>query len=116
MQYFEAVKIGKRRANESQMRLFDVAGFAMLTLTVKKTDGQFIPVGESEYTTIIHTDDGFVVIIVDEDGYTKAQSKPLKEGECREFYKKLRDTGMEKFTKDRVNIWTQQYDVISELE
>ena len=116
MQYFEAVKIGKRRASESQMRLFDVAGFAMLTLTTKKIDGEFSPVGESEYTAIIHTDDGFVVIIVDEDGYTKAQSKPLEEIECREFYKKLRDAGMEKFAKDCVSIWTQQYDIISDLE
>ena len=39
MQYFQAVQEGKKRANEAQMKLFDVAGFAMLTLTTKKKDG-----------------------------------------------------------------------------
>ena len=42
MQYFQAVQEGKKRANEAQMKLFDVAGFAMLTLTTKKKDGKFI--------------------------------------------------------------------------
>jgi len=36
MQYFQAVQIGKKRANKAQMTLFDLAGFAMLTLTTKK--------------------------------------------------------------------------------
>ncbi len=36
MQYFQAVKIGKERASKAQMILFDLAGFAMLTLTTKK--------------------------------------------------------------------------------
>ena len=44
MQYFQAVQAGKKRANESQMKLFDIAGFAMLTLTTKKIDGKFFPV------------------------------------------------------------------------
>ena len=49
MQYFQAVQEGKKRANEAQMKLFDVAGFAMLTLTTKKKDGKFIPIGEETY-------------------------------------------------------------------
>ncbi len=36
MQYFQAVRIGKERASKAQMTLFDLAGFAMLTLTTKK--------------------------------------------------------------------------------
>ena len=44
MQYFEAVKEGKRRAQESQIKLLDIAGFSMLTLTTKKIDGIFAPV------------------------------------------------------------------------
>jgi len=28
MQYFQAVQEGKKRANEAQMKLFDVAGFS----------------------------------------------------------------------------------------
>ena len=29
MQYFQAVQQGKKRANEAQMKLFDIAGFAV---------------------------------------------------------------------------------------
>jgi len=36
MQYFQAVQIGKQRANKAQMALFEISGFAMLTLTTKK--------------------------------------------------------------------------------
>nr|WP_255458257.1 hypothetical protein [Nitrosarchaeum sp. AC2] len=36
MQYFQAVQQGKQRASKSQMKMFDVAGFGMLTLTTKK--------------------------------------------------------------------------------
>ena len=45
MQYFQAVQAGKKRANESQMKLFDIAGFAMLTLTTKKIDGKIFTNG-----------------------------------------------------------------------
>ena len=44
MQYFQAVQQGKIRASKSQMKMFDVAGFGMLTLTTKKIDGKFHPV------------------------------------------------------------------------
>ena len=38
MQYFQAVQQGRQRAAKSQMKLFDIAGFAMLTLTTKKVN------------------------------------------------------------------------------
>jgi len=78
MQYFQAVQAGKKRANESQMKLFDIAGFAMLTLTTKKIDGKFFPVGEENYVSAIKKPEGYVIILVDEDGYTKTQSKDLE--------------------------------------
>ena len=78
MQYFQAVQIGKQRANKAQMILFDISGFAMLTLTTKKIDGKFVPVGEESFTAVIKTDDGFVVLLVDADGFTKAQTKALE--------------------------------------
>ena len=40
MQYFEAVRIGKERANKSQMKIFNIAGFGMLTIATKKVDGK----------------------------------------------------------------------------
>ena len=52
MQYFQAVQEGKIRANKAQMKLFEIAGFAMLTLTTKKKDGKFYPVGEEIYYAV----------------------------------------------------------------
>ena len=46
MQYFQAVQEGKIRANKAQMALFEVAGFAMLTLKTNKIDGKFFHVGD----------------------------------------------------------------------
>jgi len=36
MQYFQAVQQGKIIANKSQMKIFEIAGSRMLTLTTKK--------------------------------------------------------------------------------
>ena len=112
MQYFEAVQEGRRRAAKSQMRLFDAAGFAMLTLTTKKVSGQFVPVGEEEYVATILTEDGHVVILADGDGFTKAQSKAVNGDEADRIFGKLREGGIEPFPGDEIMIWTQSYPVV----
>jgi hypothetical protein len=112
MQYFQAVKIGKERASKSQMKLFNLCGFGMLTLTTKKIDGKFFPVGEEEFVTVIQTPDGFVVIIVDEEGFTKAQSKPLEKTESIKIFKKAKDSGIAEFPGKEVEIWTTTYPTI----
>jgi hypothetical protein len=94
------------------MRLFDVAGFAMLTLTTKKIDGKFYPVGEEEYTAVIHTSDGYVTIIVDEDGYTKAQSKLLEKEDALVIFRKLIEQNITEYTGKEVEIWTERYPTI----
>ena len=109
MQYFQAVQIGKERANKAQMTLFDLAGFAMLTLTTKKKDGKFLPVGEETHVAVIHTADGYVTILVDEDGYTKAQSKALEKNEAMEIFKKARDSGISEYEENQIEIWTESY-------
>ena len=53
MQYHQAVRIGQERARKSQMSLFSHAGFAMLTITVKKSGGTFVPVGEQDLVAIV---------------------------------------------------------------
>jgi hypothetical protein len=93
MQYFQAVQQGKLRASKSQMKMFDVAGFGMLTLTTKKIDGKFHPVGEEEF--------------IDKDGFTKAQSKAVEKEEALEIYKKLRDSGILEYPKKEVQIWSE---------
>jgi len=112
MQYFQAVQIGKERANKAQMTLFDLAGFAMLTLTTKKKDGKFLPVGEETNVAVIHTADGYVTILVDDEGYTKAQSKALEKNEAMEIFKKARDSGISEYEENQVEIWTESYTTV----
>lgn len=112
MQYFQAVKIGKERASKAQMILFKIAGFSMLTLTTKKIDGKFLPVGEENYAAVIQTKDGFVTILVDGDGYTKAQSKALEKNTALDIFKKIRTSGVEEYSGNRVSIWTESYPTV----
>ena len=107
MQYFQAVQQGKQRASKSQMKMFEVAGFGMLTLTTKKIDGKFFPVGEEEFTAVINAEEGHVAVIVDKDGYTKAQSKSVEKEEAISIFKKLRDTGILEYPKNEIQIWSQ---------
>ena len=107
MQYFQAVQQGKQRASKSQMKMFEVAGFGMLTLTTKKIDGKFHPVGEEEFTAVIESPDGHVVVIVDKDGFTKAQSKAVEKDEAISIYKKLRDTEMPEYPEKEIQIWSE---------
>ncbi len=112
MQYFQAVRIGKERANKAQMTLFKLAGFAMLTLTTRKKEGKFFPVGESELVAVIKTANGFVTILVDEDGFTKAQSKALSENEAMEIFKKAIDSGIHEYKGTQIEIWTESYPIV----
>jgi hypothetical protein len=112
MQYFQAVRIGKERASKSQMILFDLCGFAMLTLTTKKKDGQFIPIGEKDMVAVIHTQDGYVTILVDEEGYTKAQSKALDKEAALGIFKKARESGIEEYPGEKIEIWTERYPTV----
>lgn len=84
----------------------------MLTLTTKKVDGKFFPVGEEEFVAVIHTVDGYVTIIVDEDGYTKAQSKPIEKTEALDIYKKAIDSGMIEYSGKQIEIWTESYPTV----
>ena len=106
MQYFQAVQIGKQRANKAQMVLFDICGFAMLTLTTKKIDGKFVPVGEESFVTVIKTDDGFVILLVDEGGFTKAQTKALEKEEAKKILDKVLASGIAEFPIKEIKIWT----------
>ncbi len=107
MQYFQAVQQGKQRAGKSQMKMFEVAGFGMLTLTTKKINGDFQPVGKEEFTAIISSPEGDIVIIVDKDGFTKAQSKAIKKEEAQLIFKKLRESGIPEYAKKDIQIWSE---------
>ena len=112
MQYFEAVQAGKKRASESQMRLFKIAGFAMLTLTTKKVRGKFAPVGEEDYAAVIRSPDGHVVILVDADGFTKAQTRAMGADEAAGMLAKVVGSGIAEFSGGSVMIWNDTYPVV----
>ena len=112
MQYFQAVQIGKKRANEAQMILFDAAGFAMLTLTTKKVDGKFVPVGENTFVSAIRNQEGLVIILVDEEGYTKTQSKPLELSGAKKIFEKVKDSGVEEFSGKEIEIWNNKFNTV----
>jgi hypothetical protein len=99
VQYHQAVRIGQERARKSQMTLFSYAGFAMLTLTVKKSQGTFVPVGEKELVSIVQKKEGWITVIVDEDGYAKAQSKAMTEEQAREILRKATSAGIPEYTE-----------------
>jgi hypothetical protein len=107
MQYFQAVQQGKQRASKSQMKMFDAAGFGMLTLTTKKIDGQFVPVGEEDFVAVINSPDGYVAILVDNDGFTKAQSKAVEKEVAFKVYKKLRNSGIPEYSGTEIQIWSE---------
>ncbi len=108
MQYFQAVQQGKQRASKSQMKMFEVAGFGMLTLTTKKIDGKFHPVGEEDFVAVINSPDGYVAILADKDGFTKAQSKSLEKKEALLIYKKLRESGIPEYPEKDIQIWSER--------
>ncbi len=107
MQYFQAVQQGKQRASKSQMKMFEAAGFGMLTLTTKKIDGKFQPVGEEEFTAVINSEGGDVAIIVDKDGFTKAQSKTVEKEKAISIFKKLRESGIPEYSGKEIQIWSE---------
>jgi hypothetical protein len=81
------------------MTLFSHAGFAMLTLTVKKSQGAFVPVGEKELVAVVEKlGEGWLVVIVDEEGYAKSQSKILEEDNAREILNKATAAGIPEYT------------------
>ena len=88
-----------------------------LTLTTKKIDGNFQPVGEEEFTAVINSPDGYVAIIVDKDGFTKAQSKAVKKKKHWSIFKKLRESGMdEEYPGKEIQIWSETRPTIQNEE
>ena len=114
MQYFQAVQIGKKRANKEQMVLFAISGFAMLTLTTKKIDGKFVPVGEETFAAAIKTNYGFVILLVDEGGFTKAQTKALEKEEAKKILNKVLASGIAEFPSKEIKIWTETYPTVQD--
>ena len=109
---------GKVFAMENVKLLKDYARFLVKTSkTYQPIIGKFIPVGEETYCAAIKKPEGYVVILVDGDGYTKTQSKDLEKEEASKIFAKVIESGIEEFPGNTISIWTEQFDTIqSELE
>jgi hypothetical protein len=97
VQYHKAAHIGRERAQKAQMKLFDYAGFAMLTYTIKQGKAGFEPVGEEELAGKMTRESEAMLFICDKDGFAKAQSKPMPIDQGEEIYKKMLADGMQEF-------------------
>ena len=97
MQYHKAAHIGRERAQKAQMKLFDYAGFAMLTYTIKQDKAGFEPVGEEELAGKMTRGSEAMLFICDKDGFAKAQSKPMPIDQGEEIYKKMLTDGIQEF-------------------
>jgi hypothetical protein len=98
LQYHKAANIGRERAQKAQMRLFDYTGFAMLTYTIKQGPTGFEPVGEEELVGKMTSGNESMLFICDNDGYAKAQSRPMPTDQVEEVFKKMLADGIIEFT------------------
>jgi hypothetical protein len=99
MRYNEAAFIGQQRARAAQMKLFDYAGFAMLTYTIKKSpnDEGFMPVGEELFVSKATYDNNMIIYLTDEEGFAKAQTKPMSIPEGDKILEKITSDGLKRF-------------------
>jgi len=100
MRYNEAAFIGQKNSKEAQITLFNYTGFAMLTYTIKKSENGkgFLPVGEKIFVGKSPIYENQVILyLTDEEGYAKAQSKPLNIDEAERLYDKMIKDGIEAY-------------------
>ena len=98
VQYHKAAHIGQERARKAQMKLFDYAGFAMLTYAIKQGKTGFDPVGEEDLAGKMTKGEEAMLFICDKDGYAKAQSRPMPIEKGEEIYRKMLGDGMPEFS------------------
>jgi len=71
-------------------------------------------VGEESFATVIKTDDGFVILLVDTDGFTKAQTKALEKEEAQKILNKVLASGITEFPNKEIKIWTDTYPTVQD--
>ena len=81
------------------MKLFEYAGFAMLTYTIKKSpkDDGFMPVGEDLFVSKDIYENNMIIYLTDEEGYAKAQTKPMSITEGEKILEKISSDGIKLF-------------------
>ncbi len=74
MQYFMALKIGEKRVRTAQEILNKYTGnVAMPALALKdNNNNNWQPVGEENYFTAVHNENGYLIAICDKNGIAKS--------------------------------------------
>jgi hypothetical protein len=72
----------------------------MLTYTIKQSNKGFEPVGEEMLTGSMTRGNEMMLFICDNDGYAKAQSKPLTLEEGQKIVQRMLQDGLEEFKGD----------------
>jgi hypothetical protein len=98
MQYYKAAFLGQERSRKAQLKLFDYTGFAMLTYTIKQTNTGFEPVGEEMLIGKLVRRDEMILLLCDNEGYAKAQSKPLPKQQGEEILITMINDGISEFS------------------
>ena len=98
MQYYKAAFLGQERSRKAQLKLFDYTGFAMLTYTIKQTNTGFEPVGEEMLIGKLVRGDEMILLLCDNEGYAKAQSKPLPIEQGKEILKTVINDGIPEYS------------------
>ena len=66
------------------------------------------------FTAVIKTNDGFVIILVDEGGFTKAQTKALGKEEAKKILNKVLASGITEFPSKEIKIWADTYPTVQD--
>lgn len=104
MQYHKAAFIGTERSRNAQMKLFEYTGFSMLTYTIKQGKNGFEPVGDEMLVGKLTKGDEMMLFICDNQGYAKAQSKPIPIQNGEEIYKKMINDGFYPFEGEVITV------------
>ena len=70
--------------------------------------------GEESFTAVIKTEEGFVILLVDTDGFTKAQTKALEKEDAQKVFTKVLDSGITEFSGREIKIWTDTYPTVQD--
>ncbi|MGD1836376.1 MAG: hypothetical protein ACPKPY_04505 [Nitrososphaeraceae archaeon] len=97
MQYHKAAFLGQQRSRRAQMKLFEYTGFSMLTFTLKNKSSGFEPVGDEMLVGRLTVENEMILFICDNDGYAKAQSKPILKEEGQKILEKMIADGLKEY-------------------
>ena len=111
---FEEVLQKKKRITHEQIGKEIILKSEIGDIISKTTDKKKInrlAVGEGS-KQFENRPEGYLVILVDAEGYTKAQTKDLEKEEAGQIYSKVAESGIEEFPGNQITIWTETFDTI----